>query len=473
MKKYYISILTLCFLFVFNSCKLDDELNIDKKNPSTVPGNGLFTNGARNIFDLMNSCSVNSNVFRLYSQYWAQTTYPDESQYNQVSRNIGGSIWSILYKDGLADLKSAGEFLKEESASDLSNKLAVINIMEVYAYSVLVDTFGDIPYTEALDINNLTPAYDDASAVYDAIIEKLDGAIASISTQNPGFGVDQDPVYQGDMTKWKKAANSLKLRLAMRLATKNPTLSKTMAEEAFMSGVILNDQDNFGIKYLSSAPNTNPLWVSLVQSGRADFTSSNTMVDKMNMLDDPRLASYFKMYNGAYVGGTYGSANSATTTSGLSDILKQPDLVGNLITATEVNFLLAEAAARTYSVGGTVSDYYDAGITSSILEWGGEQADADTYLANTDVAYATANGTWEEKVATQKWLAMFNNGFEGWTTWRIFNYPVLNVPEGLTASDIPNRFLYPTSEATRNATNYNSAASAIGGDKKSTTIFWE
>ena len=99
MKKYFI--ITLCLFLSISSCDVDESLNIDTKKPTTVPGSGLFTNATRNMFDLMNSTSVNDNVFRLYSQYFAQTTYPDESQYNQVTRNIGGSIWNTIYRDVL------------------------------------------------------------------------------------------------------------------------------------------------------------------------------------------------------------------------------------------------------------------------------------------------------------------------------------------------------------------------------------
>lgn len=476
MKKYIIS--AICLALTFASCEVNESLNIDTKNPTSVPASGLFTNGARNMFDLMNSTSVNNNVFRLYAQYFAQTTYPDESQYNQVTRNIGGSIWNTLYRDVLQDLKGAHELATTEASGDpvaqqnLPAKLAQINFIQVYAYSVLVDTFGNVPYTESLDPNNPSPKYDDAATIYTDLLTRLDDAISKINTGS-GFAADQDPIYQGDMSKWLKAAISLKLRLAMRLADSDPALSKQKAEEAAAAGPILVNSDNFGIKYLSAAPNTNPLWVSLVQSGRNDFIAANTLVDAMNPLNDPRLGSYYEMLNGAYVGGTYGSANSPTAGSAISDLMKQPDLVGNILTAAEVNFLLAEAAARSYTVPNTAEMYYNAGITESITEWGGTAAAATTYLAQASVAYTTASGTWKEKIGTQKWIAMYNNGFEGWTSWRVFDAPAFNAPAGMALSDIPTRFLYPVIEAQLNNTNNTDASSAIGGNEKTTKLFWD
>ena len=139
----------------------------------------------------------------------------------------------------------------------------------------------------------------------------------------------------------------------------------------------------------------------------------------------------------------------------------------------DVHFLLSEAAARGYSVGGTAEAYYNSAIGVSMDEWGVSTSDAASYLALPEVAYATADGDWMQKIGSQKWVAMFNNGNEGWTTWRLFDLG-LNGPEvdGVTL-DIPTRFLYPVSEATLNGSQYDSAASAIGGDSKTTKIFWD
>jgi len=469
MRNYLLSL--LCVTVVLTSCGVDESLNIDQKNPSEVPAGGLFTNALKNLGDQMNSCSVNANVFRLYAQYWAQTTYPDESQYNQITRNIGGNIWNTLYRDVLQDLKGAKELVSNGEAPSQA-QLGIIKFMEVYAFSVLVDTFGNVPFTEALEPENPSPVYDDAATIYTALASHLDEAIADLSS-GAGFDASQDIAYGGNVAQWRQAAVSLKLRMAMRLADSNPSTSQAMAESAFSAGPIVANADNFGINYLASAPNTNPLWVSLVQSGRKDFVAANTLVDAMNPNDDPRLPTFFQMYEGAYVGGTYGNANGASSNSDLSELIKMPDFKGDLITAAEVHFLLSEAAARGYSVGGTAEAYYNSAIGVSMDEWGVSTSDAATYLALPEVAYPTADGDWMQKIGSQKWVAMFNNGNEGWTTWRLFDLG-LNGPEvdGVTL-DIPTRFLYPVSEATLNGSQYDNAASAIGGDSKTTKIFWD
>jgi hypothetical protein len=147
------------------------------------------------------------------------------------------------------------------------------------------------------------------------------------------------------------------------------------------------------------------------------------------------------------------------------------------MTYSEVLFYLAEAAARGYSVGVTAEAAYNAGITESILWWGGTQQDADDYLAYPDVAYTTAKGDWKQKIAYQSWTASYINGLLGYTTWRRLDYPVLNITptndEIQEVTDIPVRFTFPVNEQSLNEANYAAASEAIGGDNLLTKIFWD
>jgi len=138
-----------------------------------------------------------------------------------------------------------------------------------------------------------------------------------------------------------------------------------------------------------------------------------------------------------------------------------------------MEFFLAEAVERGYAVGGTAEEHYNNGVTGSILYYGGTAADAATYLAQADVAYATAPGTWKEKIGTQKWLGMYNRGVEGWSEWRRLDFPILNVPEGMTYGDIPVRYPYPFDENEMNEANYDAASAAIGGDQATTKLWWD
>jgi hypothetical protein len=142
------------------------------------------------------------------------------------------------------------------------------------------------------------------------------------------------------------------------------------------------------------------------------------------------------------------------------------------LTYTEICFYLAEAAERGYNVGGTAEEWYNKGIEASFDFWGVKGAAA--YLARPEIAYATATGSWKEKIGLQSWIADYTRGIEGYTTWRRLDYPVLNIPEQATAySDIPVRFTFPVNEQTLNADNYAAASTAVGGDEVTTKIFWD
>jgi hypothetical protein len=178
-----------------------------------------------------------------------------------------------------------------------------------------------------------------------------------------------------------------------------------------------------------------------------------------------------------WLGGTYGASAPWSVHTQVHDDILEPTFPGLIMTYSEILFYLAEAAERGYNVGGTAEEFYNAGITESILWWGGSQADADDYLANPDVAYATAEGTWQRKIAYQSWIASYINGFVGYTTWRRLDYPVLNItptnPDVVAVTDIPVRFIFPINEQTFNEVAYAAAASAIGGDELTTKIFWD
>jgi hypothetical protein len=208
---------------------------------------------------------------------------------------------------------------------------------------------------------------------------------------------------------------------------------------------------------------------------------ANTIVDVMNSLDDPRRDDFFSNpINGEYIGGDYGYPSSYTSYSHINESILAPDFSGFMLTYTEMLFYLAEAAERGFTVPKSAAEYYNMGITQSILNWGGTQAEADAYLAQADVAYATAPDAstdgWREKIGTQSWLANYTKGLEAWTTWRRLDYPVFNLPQTLvdgSVMDIPTRIQFPVEEQTLNAASYAKAAEDIGGDDLTTKIFWD
>ena len=159
--------------------------------------------------------------------------------------------------------------------------------------------------------------------------------------------------------------------------------------------------------------------------------------------------------------------------SHVSDKIQTATFEGLIFDYAEMEFLLAEGVERAYNMGGgTAEDHYNNAITASILYWGGTDADVTAYLADPRVAYSSAPGNFKRKIGFQKFLALYNRGFETWTEWRKFDYPVIVAPT-TALSDIPVRYTYPISEQTLNGANYAAASAAIGGDKVTTKLFWD
>lgn len=373
MKKYIVTIIALATLW---SCQTDEQyedLNRDPKNPTEVSADFLFTSATISLGDQMASPNVNVNIFRFVAQYLTATTYLDEPNYDLNNRGITDEQWSILYRNVIFNLNDAKTFVEEDealSAEEKAARIAQIEVIEVYAWQILVDTFGDIPYSEALgEEENTSPEYDDAATIYEDLISRL-GAASQDLGEGQGF-ISADKVYEGDMSKWEKFANSLQLRLGMRLSDVNPSLSQETAEEAYTRGVFESNDDNAIIVYQQAPPNTNPLWEDLVQSGRSDYVTANTIVDVMNNLQDPRRMTYFDNNLDEYVGGTYGGSNSFQNYTHIGPDFRDPTHPGILMDYAEVKFHLTEAAEKDYAVGPSAEEHYEDAITASIEYWGG------------------------------------------------------------------------------------------------------
>ncbi|MCX2741324.1 SusD/RagB family nutrient-binding outer membrane lipoprotein [Pontibacter anaerobius] len=476
MKKILICLFSL---MIVSSCvdSLDDY-NVDPKRASEAPPATLFTNAVKNLSDVLTTPNVNINNYRFYVQHWTSTQYLDEPRYNMTSRLIPQNMWQTLYRDVLADLKESKRLVNEDEftpEAEKNNQLAQIEIMEVYAWSVLVTTFGDVPYSEALEPTNSLPVYDDARTIYNDILSRLDMALGLIDPATPGF-VDGDVLYEGDMGQWVKFGNSLKLRLGLVLADVDPGQAQSIVEAA-APNVFTSNEDNASFPYLGAPPNNNPISSNVKGplSSREDYVAANTLVDVMNELDDPRRPYYFSDVDGEFIGGEYGFPNTYSNFSTVSEKVADPTFEALLMDYAEVEFLLAEAVERGYSVEGTAEEHYNAGVTASITYWGATEAEANAYLAQPDVNYTTASGDWKQKIGLQKWIALYNRGYEAWLSWRRLDAPDLQPPavEGAGTLTIPTRMIYPINEQTLNPANRAAAASAIGGDESSTRLFWD
>lgn len=491
----------ICFLSILIIASSCTDLTEDEKNPSVVPAATLFTSAQKGIAEQVINTSVNKNIFRLVNQQWTETTYIDESVYQWATRKISDNHWGAFYSgtttnDGsMGDLMIAKSYLENEVVlpSDpefnaktivIKNKLAMIDILLVYSYQILVDTFGDVPYTDAFKgSGNYLPKYDKAVDIYKDLIVRLNNDIATINTSYPGFE-EADVIYGGNLDNWIKLANSIKLKLGINL--KASGLEDQIAENAIVSAsanVFSSNADNAKIAYQNNVPNTNPVYVELVSSGRHDFVPTKPFVDALVSKNDPRMEIYFTKNltddDGnvlPYKGGIVGIKNSYSKFTHVGAIIQKPDFKGTYLDYAEVEFLLAEAVERGVAISGSAASHYTKAITASMQDWGVDSSLITTYLSQSSVAYATATGIWQQKIGEQAWYALFNRGFEGWTSTRRLGFPALTPPSNADAAaegQIPSRMTYPIREQTLNAVNYNAAAASIGGDKLKTKLFWD
>jgi hypothetical protein len=483
MKKKILNSIFLIILVLVTSCELPN--NIDPKHAEEVSPNTLFTNALVSLVDQIGSISVNSNISRLLVQYQSEVTYVTESRYNFSDRQIPDEYSGTLYRDVLENLKASKAVIEATpetpsfTAEIKQNQISILEILSVYTYQVLVDAFGNVPYSEALmGAANSRPKYDDAATIYTDILSRLNTAIAGLNDEYDGFG-SADVLYDGKVDLWKKFAASLKLRMGLRLADVTGFDSNTIVSEALASGVFTDETESAILKYIGVTPYVNSYYEEFVLNARKDFCPTNTIVEQMDTLSDPRRAIWFTEYpegSGEFLGEPYGKqgASSYSKFSHFADMIridpKYPVIISDYV---EVEFLLAEAAERGLGGVTDAESHYNNAILASMKYWGVTDGDAATYLAQPAVAYTTAKGDYKQKIGTQKWLGLFDRGDEAWAEWRRLDFPVLNVPANMTYSEIPVRMPYPYNENKMNKTNYDAAAAAIGGDKASTKIFWD
>ncbi|MBW8360812.1 MAG: SusD/RagB family nutrient-binding outer membrane lipoprotein [Kaistella sp.] len=455
------------------SCQRDLlSLNEDPKHPSTLPSETHLAMGQQQFFYYTHTGSVNFNNYRFFVQQWAETTYTDETNYDLVTRNQPRNHWNRMYVYSLNNYENAKKNLPAEavnSPAERTNKMATLEISQIVVWENLVNTYGDIPYFDALKAGegNFAPKYDDDKAIYTDLLARINAVVSTIDEGAQGYGTG-DLVYGGDMTKWKHLANSVKLRLAMNLADTNAVAAKAAAESAIAGGVISSDAESYTLHFAGGTFN-NPIFDDLVSSGRNDFVPSEKVINMMNAKNDPRRAEWFTTVGGDYVGGVFGSLNPFNGKSHLSDFFLASDGPAAYLSYVEVLFMKAEAAQRGFSVGGTAVSFYNGAVTESMISSGVSSADAATYLA----AHPYDAVNWKKSIGEEAWIALFDSPFAAWNFSRRLDNPVFVNPPGSKIDGVPVRMPYSDQEYVLNKGNVNAAASAIGGDKATTKLFWD
>jgi len=486
MKKIILLIFVL--VGIISSCtKGYEDLNKDPLKTNKVPTTSILTGVLQSMININSGLGYNK-TFMLYSQQWSQRETTTRSLYVMDDTS---SDWSNFYLNGLPELQEIIRLNSGEDKSDYDkygkneNQIAVSKILKVWYFSNITDTWGNIPYTEALDNNISFPKYDKQEVIYPLLIQELKDAANMIDENASGF-VSGDLMYGGNMNKWKKFANSLRARIAMRMSEVNPSLAQNEVADALSSDVFTSNADNASVNFQNEEANANPLYLEFLTQ-QWTFVSK-PLIDLMNSYgngtasvpSDPRIPHYADPnQNGEYIGFPYGLTTSESLNYNIEDFslpaveVRAMDFASQIMTFSELLFIKAEAEQRGWygNSADAANTYYQA-ITASMEQWGISSTDINTYLALADVQYNTTN--WRKLIGEQKYIALYTQGANAWNEWKRLDYPVLQFPVAATAvSEIPRRLKYPLSELSLNADNLAEAISDLGSDTMTTHYWWD
>ena len=505
MKKIIIYSFLFTVVVVGASCdKGFDDLNTNRVNPLAIDPLYQLNNAVVNVaFPGNSSLSYDMGIVQ-------QIISPNNgvlngANFNSDNRGNTQVMWQNYYRNVIRNTNDA--IVRTKTDATRPNLYQMSRIFQAYAYMVLTDEYGMIPYTEgAKGYTDQTffPVYDAQQQIYTDIIKELGEAATALSTT--GKIEIGDILYGGNIAQWKKFAYSLMLRAGMRLSKIDAGKAQSTVQAAFAGGVILANADNAFIRH--DVNYTNPIGATLNSTEAANFYLTKPFVDSLKNRNDPRLQSIAVRYAGATSGGTQttasrttdpaqqfglplgfdnNTANTYATSVGRASFydFSQADRTRIakqtapcfLVTAAQTQLLLAEAREKGWITTGTVQGYYDAGVTLHMQQMASYDAacavapaDITTYLTNNPFVPAKAL----EQIGTQYWIASFLNGPEAFANYRRTGFPALvaNPYPGREVTFI-RRLTYPNSEQSVNATNFNAAIASQGADKLDTRVWWD
>ena len=474
--KYTSIILSGALLLSLASCK--KELSDINQNPNATQNpqpDYLLTGASKSTADTYWGTANNMDASLLFVQYWAKIQYTDPDRYIYTNGSFQ-ELWTTGYSKSIVNLN---KIISLADAQANPNYKGVALVLRSCVFTLLTDQYGDVPYKQATNIQQfLTPAYDAQKDVYFALLDDLKAAQTSLNPS--GKAILGDVIYNNNISSWKKFANSLRLRIALRIADREPEKAKQVLADiqAEGSGYISSNSEIAQFGYLDS-PNQNP--ISNLFDTRDDYRISKTIVDQLFALNDPRLPIYTsptkdatpKTYVGIPNGLLVGDAANLgfTKTSKPGAYFLAPHAPAVIISYAEVLFDRAEAAARGFTAE-NAGDLYNQAIRASFLQYGISGTTVDTYLAQPAVKYDASN--YKKSIGNQKWIALFGQGLEAFAEWRRLDYPQLQpAVAGALNGKMPVRFIYPGTEQSLNGASYKAAVAHQGADVLTTKLWFD
>lgn len=530
MKKY-ISIFLTGILLAVSSCDSDfEKINTDpnRADGTVFDPNLILPTVSFNYGNMMTGYSGAILFQSMWVQVLASTSTGGANYYSNADKYVAsGSTNSYIqsvWNDGFSTASRVYQMQVLAEKKGYTNLVAVGEIWKVLTLSFVTDVYGDIPFSEALQAESgiTQPKYDSQSAVYMAMLSDLESALTSIN--DSGDRVKNDVLYGGDLTKWKKLGYSIMLRMAMRLVDVDPAAAQSYVQKALAGGifastadeaVLVSDQAN---GYSNSSANA-----LNVTDDVYEVRWSNKMIDFLKTDNDPRLSIISEIplaglaaNKGTATGNNdpsvqIGLPNGYDLKGGATDITNAPNYPGStgtggdvspigkysrptaiyrdrnapvfILTYAEIQFLLADAAARGYAVPKSASAYYAAGLEGALVsigKFGGGSIPTSTTSAFVaanplDVTSSMAS---LKMINEQIWATtgLFANLVESWNNWKRSGYPELtpvNYSGNFSSGQIPRRQLYPSSESTTNPTGLAGGISSMGGDTWVKNVWWD
>jgi hypothetical protein len=510
-KKYFTGF-GMVALLALSSCDKDfEETNINPNSPEVVSSALLLPNIIRSTTNEIAGKSW--GLGNLVMQQTAKIQFTNEDRYNWGPQ---GNPYSTFY-NALRDINNV---ITISEAAGQKNYVGIAKVMRANLYSFMTDAYGELPYSEAIQAKSETnyPKFDKQEDIYIGILADLKEANDLLGTSVEK--VEGDILFNGNVLRWKKFANSLRLRILMRLSDRN---NPSAGMQAILANpaqfpIFTSNLDEAALQFLQDVPNQHPLFTT--RSGSYDeIRLSEKMENVLKSINDPRLFAYAQPTNAsgagvigapeAYQGVPNGLGDeealkyspSGDATKGGSNFISRVGLLFScsactplanptgyqavLMSYSELQFILAEAREKGFITTGSAEEFYKNGIQSSVDYYKGRYtlinlpqiasklAVDNTYYQQGGVAYTGTSLEKLSKIGTQKWLALFFTGMEGWYDWRRTGYPQIVPGPAAFINTVPVRFIYPGSIQSLNKENYLEAIARQGEDALTTRVWWD
>ena len=485
----YIGVLAFSILVGCTSTDFEDiNKNIDELSSVNVNTLFLINNGLK-AFN-----SFQGSGFQTFMEWGHQQAFLNSPQ-GEYEHFTEGGMWNFVYSTNKNLVDALNRTAQPVSAAE-EDARAMALILRSYSFLRLTDSFGDVPYSEAgiEDENgvNETPAYDTQKDIYLDLFAKLTEAIELIKDHNSINLGTADFVYNGDLQSWKKFANSLRYRMALRVNNVDVSLSNSWFQEVAKYPVISSSAEEAAYANYDETGYLNPYYTDLSSGTRTH--ASFVIVDQLRDTDDPRLSLFALPINNEPSGTTFVGLKNGQSGAGISfddysfigASIYKADQATPILLFSETCFIKAETILL--GLGGETADqveandWYQKGIRSAMEFWSVTEDDIVAFLESSEATLSGDEENMKRLIATQKWLALYSNGGEAHAEIKRTGYPVIPVRTiadgplislGETDGQMPRRVKYPDSELLLNEANYNKAFAATNNNSFLHRMWWD